>query len=533
MKLGSDSESRGVIEKLRELLPNLWIAGVEERLDTENTVFDLVVTSHYDAYLGHYEQIDLDALAMTPELYSLVAPFEGQALSMLDRVRYYDPGNYPPPRSGLPQFQDSFDARSDLFSRHCRFWNHILNELKIDAVIAQNFGHQGYDFVALSLAEAKGIPTLVFNETGQFPRVQFVQEKVRELGTFELGKELKRRVSSEMLPENPDFIRNSIRNVEKAPDRFGVMAEYSTSPLASWLTDANVRTAKPSLRVVLGALANKWRRFKSSPRKRLRTTVKTFNRIRRTLTSMSEERRYSRVPDLKTKFVYFPLHFQPEATTSVKGRHFYRLREAVSFVAAHLPNGWSLIVKEHPHQWRRFYDRKLGFFAELSKIPRVQLIHHSYDNNPLIEQSQAVVCVSHSSITAYASTRGKPVISLGNSHFRRSPKYFCITSTEEIENVFQLISGEDTTPESHDRENFIRDLELGTFEGLLGYTPKDIGSDEYHRIVQVTQQNISLVIREWLRLRIPARQESTNYIPHSREATAVNSLRHSPPQSNL
>lgn len=533
MKLGSDSESRGVIEKLRELLPNLWIAGVEERLDTEDTVFDLVVTSHYDAYLGHYEQINLDALAMTPELYSLVAPFEGQALNMLDRVRYYEPENYPPPRSGMPPFRDSFDARSDLFSRHCRFWNHVFDQYKIDAVIAQNFGHQGFDFVALSLAEAKGIPTLIFNETGQFPRVQFVQERVRDLGTFELGKTLKKRILPEMLAEDQAFIRRPLESVEKAPDRFGVMANYSTSPFGSWLTDVNVRTAKPSLRVVLGALANKWRRFRSSPRKRLRGTVKTFNRIRRTRTSMSEERRYSQVPDLKTKFVYFPLHFQPEATTSVKGRHFYRLREAVSFVAGHLPNGWSLIVKEHPHQWRRFYDRKLGFFAELSRIPRVQLVHHSYDNNSLVEQSQAVVCVSHSSITAYANTRGKPVISLGNSHFRRSPNYFCITSTEELENVFRLVSGKDTNLKPNNREDFVRELELGTFEGLLGYTPQNLEPSEYRRIVRVTQHNLSLVIREWLRLRIPARQESTNYIPHSREATAVNSLRPSPPQSNL
>jgi hypothetical protein len=501
MKLGSDSESRGVIEKLRELTPNLWIAGVEERLESANTIFDLVVTSHYDAYLGHYEKVNLDALAMTPELYSLVAPFEGQALSMLDRVRYCEPENYPPPRSGMPPFQDSFDARADLFSRHCRFWNHVFDQYRIDAVISQNFGHQGFDFVALSLAEAKGIPTLIFNETGQFPCVQFVQERVRDLGTFELGRTLKNRVSHEMLAEDPAFIRRSLDSIEKAPDRFGAMAEYTTSPLGSWLTDLNVRAAKPSVSVVLGALSNKWQRFKSRPGTRLRALFRTFNRIRRTQASMSEERRHSRVPDLGTKFVYFPLHFQPEATTSVKGRHFYRLREAVSFVAEHLPNGWSLVVKEHPHQWRRFYDRKLGFFAELAKIPRVQLVHHSYDNNPLIEQSEAVVCVSHSSITAYANTNNKPVISLGDSHFRRSPKYFCITSTKDLENAFRLISGEDMTSELHHRENFVRELETGTFEGLLGYTPKNLEANEYLRIVRVTRHNISLIIREWLRLR--------------------------------
>jgi hypothetical protein len=501
MKLGADPDGHGVIHSLRKLIPDLWIAGVEERLNTTSTVFDLIVTSHYDAYLGHYEQLNLDALSMTPELYALVAPFEGQALSMLDRVQFYDPGKYPPPPSGLPPFQDSFDARSDLFSRHCRFWNHVLDEYKIDAVISQNFGHQGFDFVALSLAEAKGIPTLVFNETGLFPRVLFVQENVRQLGTFELGKELKRRVSREMLTEDPAFIGRSIMSVEKAPDRFGTMAEYSTSTLGSWLTDLNVRAAQPSLRNVSRAVLNKWRRFKEAPIERMKMVIPTYIRIRKTRASMSEERLYCQVPDLKTKFIYFPLHFQPEATTSVKGRHFYRLREAVSFIAESLPNGWSLIVKEHPHQWRRFYSRKPGFFAELSKIPNVQIIHHSYDNNQLVNQSQAVVCVSHSSITAYANSRGIPVVSLGHSHFRLSPNYFCIASTEDLKKVFRLISAGSNHSTLINRESFLRELEEGTFEGLLGYVPTDIAPSEYHRVLQVTHHNVSLVIREWLRLR--------------------------------
>jgi hypothetical protein len=515
IKLGSDAESQGIIQNLRDLIPDLWIGGVEEHLNTSNSVFDLVLTSHHDAYLGHYEKVNLETLPMTPELYSMVAPFEGQALSMLDRIRYHDPGNYPPPRNGLPPYRESFDARADLFSRHCRFWNHAFDKHEINAVIAQNFGHQGFDFVALSLAKAKGIPTLILNESGVFPRVQFVQENVSELGTFELGKELKRRISHEMLPEDPGFVRNSIRIYEKAPDRFGAMADYSTSSLRSWLLDLNVRVTQPSFSVILATFFRKLRRFKSQPVKRLRMVIPTIIRIRKTRSSMFEERRYSQVPDLESKFVYFPLHFQPEASTSVKGRHFYRLREAVSFIAENLPEGWNLIVKEHPHQWRRFYSRQPGFFSQLSAIPGVQLVHHSHDNHILVEQSQAVVCVSHSSITSFANSRGKAVISLGHSHFRQSPNYFCIDSTDELRRVFHEVSIgiKPVTPD--DRERFVRELELGTFEGLLGYTPKHITSDEYNRIRQVTQRNVSLLIREWLQLRTPLRPKSTHLVHNS------------------
>jgi hypothetical protein len=501
IKLGSDPESRGVIQHLRKLIPEVWIAGVEERLDSPESVFDHVVTSHYDAYLGNYAGVNVAELAMTPELYSLVAPFEGQALSMLDRVRFYVPENYPPPRKGLPHFRDSFDARADLFSRHCRFWNYILDEHGIEAVIAQNFGHQGFDFVALSLAEAKGIPTLIFNETGQFPRVQFIQENVRQLGMLALGQELKKRVALEMTAEDPAFIRRTINSIQQTPDRFGNPDNYATSLLKSWLMDLNVRVARPSLQVLSTTLLNKFRRFQAQPIKRLVGMIKTQSRIRLTRNSMAEERSFSQVPNLDAKYVYFPLHFQPEATTSVKGRHFYQLREAVSFIASHLPPGWNLIVKEHPHQWRRLYNRKPGFYAELCEIPKVQLVHHSCNNFPLIQHAQAVVCVSHSSISAYATANGIPVISLGHSHFRESPNYYCIVSTTDLRDVIRNITIGSRSLGAQDQEQFLDKLERSTFEGLLGYTPKNIDSNEYRRILHVTQINISLVIREWLRLR--------------------------------
>ena len=156
--------------------------------------------------------------------------------------------------------------------------------------------------------------------------------------------------------------------------------------------------------------------------------------------SMREESKFAVSPDLDANFVYFPLHYQPEATTSVKGRHFYRLREAVSFIAGQLPPGWKLVVKEHPHQWRRLLPRRAGFFAHLSSIPKVQLVHHAADNSVLVRHARAVACVSHSSITAHAVANGKPVISLGASHFRQAPNYHCISSTDDLRTVLKTIA---------------------------------------------------------------------------------------------
>jgi hypothetical protein len=499
--MGSDVESRGVLERLKTMLPSVWIAGVGERLDDSVSVFDEMVTSHYDAYLGRYEKVDTSILAMTPELNLLVSHFEGQGLNMLDRLKYHTSADYPQSALGVPPYRDSFNARADLFSRHCRFWNHIFESRSIDAVISQNFGHQGWDFVALNLAKAKGIPTLIFNETGQFPMVQFLQEDVTELGRLEFGRNIKSLIRNEMEMEDPAFIRRSFKWIAETPDRFGIrrVQDFNTSPLASWLLDSNVRK-NPSFKfqVVAGALSKKLQRAIGSPRRSFGAALRTRRLLRQTNTSMQEETQYSLTTLPKTPYIYFPLHFQPEATTSVKGRHFYQLREAVAFLASSLPKGWHLVVKEHPHQWRRLLPRERGFFSQIAAIQNVHLVHHSVDNSLTVGGARAIACVSHSSVTAFAVSNGIPVISLGDSHFREAPNYHCIDTSSQLENVMERLAAGAFQSEPEEFEHFITKLENSTLEGVLGYRPVNVEQHEYERILKTTHRNISLAICYWL-----------------------------------
>jgi hypothetical protein len=502
--MGSDMESRGVLERLRTMLPSVWIAGVGERLGDYLSVFDEVVTSHYDAYLGRYEEVDTSRLAMTPELHTLVSHFEGQCLNMLDRLKYHTPADYPQPALGVPPYKDSFNARADLFSRHCRFWNHIFESRNIDAVISQNFGHQGWDFVALNLAKSKGIPTLIFNETGQFPMVQFLQEDVTGLGNLEFGRSIKSLMTNEMEPEDPAFIRRSLHWIAKTPDRFGIrkIQEFNTSRLASWLLDSNVRK-NPAIqfRFIARSLSSKLLRALSSPRRSFDSALRTRRLLKLTKFSMQEETQYSSTTLPNTPYIYFPLHFQPEATTSVKGRNFYQLREAVAFIASALPKGWHLVVKEHPHQWRRLLPREKGFFSQIAAVPNVHIVHHSVDNDSIVSYARAVACVSHSSVTAFAVSNGIPVISLGDSHFREAPNYHCIETSRQLESVMKQIANDSFQLEPERFEYFVKNLENSTMEGVLGYRPVDIGQHEYERIVKITHSNISLAIYHWLALR--------------------------------
>lgn len=505
LELGSTESGRGVIEELRQLIPGIWIAGVEKQHEYDRTIFDHVVTTQFDAFLGRYESVNTANLAMTPELSNLVAPFEGKVLNLLGLAAVRPASDYPTPIHGVQTFSDSYDSRKDLFDRHCRFWNYILDHHQINAVVHENLGQEGYDYVALQIARAKKIPTLTFNTSGQLPRVLFVQEDETGVGHLDLGKQIKHNIENELQFENPMFVRRCIKHFSVTPDS-GLKAnvrnsDYKTNPVMSWLLDRDINLNSSRLTSIARMLLKKINRAIRHPNLSTRNFIRSLSLIKETQRSIREERNCSTNFSPDCPYIYFPLHCQPETSSSIKARDFYRLREAAAFLASELPGDWKLVVKEHPHQLRRLRARDPGFYEQLKSIHRVLLVHSSTPNQPLVDGALAVACVSHSSITAHACAQGKPVISLGDSHFRQAPGYFTVTSSSELRKCISAIHLKDREDNTAGFEQFITQLEASTFEGEFGERFDDVSNEDWARTMAATRHNVSRVIREWLRIR--------------------------------
>lgn len=509
LELGATEAGKGVLEQIRLRLPGVWIAGVEKETNFGDSSFDHVITTQRDAFYGRYPEIDTSALAVTPELYDLLTPLEGKLLNLAGLASVRSPNDYPEPIRGVPVFVDSYDARKDLIDRHVRFWNTVFDQFQFHAIIHENLGQEIYDYVALSVARARGVPSLVFNLAGQFPRVLFVQENENDLGNLALGRLLKGQLKSNYVVENSDFIRRALPKITSSTDAWisgdGTRlknAEYRTRPFASWLFDRSIYKNEISLLLVTKSVVTKLGRFFKSPRERIRVFRNTRKLLRNTSIAMREESAHSRAFTPECPYVYFPLPFQPETTSSIKGHHFYSLREAVAFLASELPAGWRLVVKEHPHQHRRLLKRVPGFYSQIAVIPNVDLVHHTTNNEPIVQRARAVACVSHSSITANALFAGKPIISLGNSHFREAPNYYCVRRTAELREVMQKISLSGCHPDTDEIERFIEKLELSTFEGEFGERPEGLTLEQWKHCLSVTAGNVGGAIVEWLRLRV-------------------------------
>ena len=116
-------------------------------------------------------------------------------------------------------------------------------------------------------------------------------------------------------------------------------------------------------------------------------------------------------------YLFYPLHFEPEATTLVHGSYFEDQLNVVRNLARSLPVGWELAVKEH------FYmrgQRRLGFYRALRSIPNVRLLPFAVPTNRLILGARVVAVIS-STAGLEGALVGKPVLIFGHYPWDYAP----------------------------------------------------------------------------------------------------------------
>ena len=128
------------------------------------------------------------------------------------------------------------------------------------------------------------------------------------------------------------------------------------------------------------------------------------------------------------KFFLFPLHIQPELSTSALATYFYNQLNTVTNIAFSLPFPYKLYVKEHP---LAFEGKEKSFYQELKRIPNVVLISSKENNEFLIKKSKGVITLT-STMGMEAALVGKPVYILGDVFYDYHPLCKRVDSFEEL-----------------------------------------------------------------------------------------------------
>lgn len=151
--------------------------------------------------------------------------------------------------------------------------------------------------------------------------------------------------------------------------------------------------------------------------------------------------------DFKKKYVYFPLHLQPEMTTDVLGEKYTDQLLAIEKLHKILPDDWYIYVKENPKQ--KSYMRGRYFFERLSLIPNVVFVDRTVDTYKLMESAQFVSTITGTAAWE-AITGGKNALIFGRVWFDHFPGIFRFEEIESIREILQYrISHDDIQKETN------------------------------------------------------------------------------------
>lgn len=368
--------------------------------------------------------------------------------------------------------------RKDFYYDLLSYWGQMLERFSPEVVIFHAPPHEMFSYVLYAIVRKQGIRCAMFDCILGQDRV-ILCEDYREG-----NKALAREVSGGFM-SGPGTLEGLSKDIRKHYEEVSRSKNPTPQYVAGWKVEA------------LG-----WGKFRRRA-KALVPFIKDGTIFERGVLrffklfktgALDEQRTCENPADFSKQYVYFPLHYQPECTTSPQGGIFVDQVLAIKMLSAALPAGWELYVKEHPAQTQAHGNeytpyRYKGFFHSIAKLSNVRLVPATTNTFELTKHAKAVATISGTAGWE-AVLRGKPALVFGYPWFMHAPGIFRISSPEECELVFGKIA-DGFVPDTQLLINYLTRVEDVSFLGYTsGYGKKiaafdeDIAVAEMHRALE-------------------------------------------------
>jgi hypothetical protein len=299
-----------------------------------------------------------------------------------------------------------------------------------------NLPHEGVDHIIYTIAKHLEVPVIILTQSPTTPQIFFLDD-VRDYGTFSYMRSFPRQEMTRLKVSPPQADELwYMRHINYAKWGFRDELDLRFKRLVSAFTPGFNRKLEQKL-------------IHRGDQKRY---VSTLRRMEQSS------------PDYSAPFVYFPLHFQPELTTSTNGDIYDDQLLALDILAQLIPDDWKIYVKENPKQTAN--QRGQFFFPRLASIKKAELISRHEDSHKLIEKSRFVATITGTA--AWESIRmGKPALCFGNSWFKEMPGIF------QYNEQFKLSDLLATSIDPFVLENKVNELLCHAWPGIIDLAYSD------------------------------------------------------------
>ena len=430
--LVSDKMSKSFIEKflcknnfIKKIIV-IRINGLEICLPSKE--IELIYIDYEKLICGDYENYKptstLDLLEVNYKALFL-------SLKMMDRLGLYR--------------NDSPDKRfNDLFI-HFSCLTTIVEYYKIDIAIFQNMPHEIYEYILYNILKFKNKKTFYFlqNQYEQFYEINESIEDAYSLSNYKINPSmLKYNVSSEvkalynnMRDENYDpFYMTIVKN--KFLDRIKVKLDF--------IKNENLNI----FHLLLTKVSISLKKIKTSS---------FLNKI-------------SVRADVNKKYIFIPLHFQPEMTTSPQGGIFVFQELMIEMISKYVPKDFIIYIKEHPVQ-NLTYGRSLDFYRRITSYPNTFIVDESISSFELMKNAQVLAIVT-GTLGFKAICNQKPVFVFGEVFYKYAPGVFAIKREEDLKKAFKKLKLLKTS----------ESITLNYLEAIKGKLYKGYSDNEYSEI---------------------------------------------------
>ncbi len=417
-----------------------WIR-IEEVVQIEKTKFPGTIFHDYQDAIHGRPATGFDTSIFEPwgsEDILKYARWESETLSMMDKAH----ANWP------------INRRKDFYYELLRYWGGVLDQLKPECILFNAPPHQVFNFVLYAIAKERGIPTVLFDEHVLLRRV--LGSTDYRVGNEALAEAAQRWGAQESasIDDLPPYMKQHYLKVSGTPEptpQYLTDFKRETTPLKNFVR--RLHAVVPFIKD--GSIFERGsRRF--------------FKMLKPNLKKLYE--RVQRPVDFQAPFVYMPLHYQPECTTSPQGGVYVEQLLMVRTLAAALPDGWEVYVKEHPAQWPGHWghftpQRYEEFYDELARIPRVRVVPISTSTFELADRAKATATASGTA--AWESIlRGKCALVFGYPSFMHAPGIYQTRSVAECRDALAAIET-GAAPSTQEILAFLRLYDQVSFRGTI------------------------------------------------------------------
>ncbi|MDO8626790.1 MAG: hypothetical protein Q7K39_05085 [Candidatus Magasanikbacteria bacterium] len=348
----------------------------------------------------------------------------------------------------------SATQKSEIYHDYFRFWYGLIFQKKPDVIVFSDTPHRVVDFMIYSVAKKLGLPVILFGATVIGDRSYIAYDYDQGFTTgFKPGQ------NARLENLSVDIALYYKNQTSGAVDN---------TPIYMKQQDAYFSWARKLKRKLMHA-------------PRLLVKMDLVGPLQRNLRDLATYigfgddmiKKYCQLQkpvDYNSKYVYVPLHYQPERTTMPQGGVFMDQILMVRTVAAALPAGWNIYVKEHRSQWylsgrRPSQFRASDYYERLAQIRNVTLISANESSFKLIKSAQAVVTVTGTA--GWESVlRNVPSLIFGAPWYQGCPGTFRVSSVEDCHQFFaDLQSGYKISQQ--EIIDFLYFIDCHTFHGYL------------------------------------------------------------------